>query len=467
MSDWSRMPRTLCLVLALLPALVGAMACGSGRRSQQRPNVLLVSLDTVRADHTSLLGYARKTTPHLEALAREGAVFTRAYTMSSTTGPSHATLFTGLYAPEHGVAHNGMPLPAKAVTMAEYLQARGYRTAGFVSSFVLAKQFGFGQGFAHYDDEFDAEGSSLPLRVWERHVVPGGAFDRSGARTTDRAVAWLEHNAGQPEPFFVFVHYFDAHEPYAALPAEQKALAASGPPAPSDEVDRYDGEIRYVDEQVGRLLDTLDKLGVAKSTWVIVVNDHGQGLTNHNDAYHSINIYEECVRGVFVVRGPGGVAGVVSDAPIEHVDVLPTVLDLVAPGSEAGLGLPGKSLVAELAGHRTLKRGRPIYVYRQLYPLPGVVRGTRVVGEQFGIRVGRWKYIEGTEDGVRELYDLTKDPGELRNLADEAPDERRHLAQRLDGWEAGLKKHSLRASAPRPSREDRRKLQALGYLQAK
>jgi arylsulfatase A-like enzyme len=460
-----------CLTAVVRTAVVGAvavglaLASGCGRTERDpRPNVLVVSLDTVRADHTSLLGYERETTPRLDALAREGAVFSRGYTMTSTTAPTHATLFTGRYAPEHGVAHNGMPVEAAATTLAEHLRSRGYRTAAFASSFVLAGRFGFDQGFDSYDDRFEAEGSSLPQKVWEGHAVPGGGFDRSGDRTTARAIEWLEGEAGQGAPFFAFVHYFDAHEPYRPMPDQQKRLAASGPAAPSDEVDRYDAEILFVDDQVGRLLDALDDLGLAESTLVFVTSDHGQGLSDHNDAYHSINVYEESVRGVFVFRGPGVAPGVVSDAPVQHVDVLPTILDLVSPGSQRSLGLPGRSLTGELAGRPSSDPDRPVYVYRQLYPGPRVVRGTAVRGEQFGIRVGSWKYIEGTRDGVRELFDLSRDPGELENLADAEPEKRRELAERLAEWRDGLSPH--RAPAARLSAEERRKLRALGYLES-
>lgn len=466
------------LAVGIAMAVAAAGACDR-RASDARPNVLLVSLDTVRADHTSLLGYGRPTTPRLEALARAGAVFPRGYTMTSTTAPTHATLFTGRFAPEHGVARNGMALPATAATLAEHLQARGYRTAGFASSFVLAGRFGFDQGFAEYDDRFDAEGSSLPQKVWEGHAVPEGGFDRAGDRTTELAVHWLGLHAGTGRPFFLFVHYFDAHEPYRPMPGPRRRLAASGT-APADfrpgavseeargvseeEVDRYDAEILFVDDQVGRLLDALDERGVADSTLVFVTSDHGQGLADHDDPYHSVNVYEESVRGVFVFRGPGVAPGVVSEAPVQHVDVVPTVLDLVDPGSHAALGLPGASLAPELAGRDAIDADRPVHVYRQRYPRPRIVRGTAVRGEQYGIRIGPWKYIEGTNDGVAELYDLSRDPDELQDLADELPAKRRELAERLALFRKGLAVHG--GAAPRLSPEERRKLQALGYLEA-
>jgi arylsulfatase A-like enzyme len=451
-------PRLAALLLA------GALAgCGEAP-PPDAPSVLLVSLDTVRADHTSLQGYARDTTPNLARLAREGVRFERPYAMTSTTGPTHGTLFTGRHAPAHGVHHNGVPLPAEERTLAERLAARGYRTAGFVGSFVLSERFGFAQGFELWDEEFSREGSSLPMGSWEGHAVPGGGFDRSAAETTRRAVAWLEGRADEPRPFFLFVHYFDAHEPYTPEPEFEAAFRAA-PDAPAElrEVARYDAEIAQVDAQLGVLLAALERVGRAEDTIVVVVSDHGQGLTDHNDAFHSVNLYEESVRAVWVVRWPAGLEGgrVVSGA-VEQVDLVPTLLDQVAPGSHAGLDLPGRSLVAAMSGRAQLEADRPVFLYRQWYPRRRV-RGVNVTGEQFGVRVGDWKYIEGTRDGRRELYDLANDPGEHTNLYKRSELEARRSALRdvLASWRTTLPEDR---SAPRLSEEERAKLRALGYV---
>ena len=455
------MKRRAVIPCAVLAALAGAIAaCGE----PPAKSVLLVSLDTVRADHTSLLGYARPTTPRLEALAAQGVSFTRAYAMTSTTGPTHATLFTGRYAPAHGVPRNGFPLPEEERTLAEHLAARGFRGAGFVGSFVLSERFGFAQGFEHWDEAFQRETSSLPMGHWEGHAVPEGAFDRSAAETTARALAWLR-GEGHRAPFFAFVHYFDAHEPYTPAPADRERLAGPRPEGPmADEIDRYDAEIAAVDHQLGVLLDGLADLGLADRTLVIVTSDHGQGLADHDDPYHSVNLYEESVRAVWVMRGPGiAPPGRASDAPVEQVDLVPTVLDWVEPGSHAGLGLPGRSLLPYLSGEAALDPERPVHLYRQWYPRASVVRSARVHGQQFGIRVGPWKYIEGDRDGRRELYDLSRDPGELHNRIDEAPERHATLRARLQAFRAA----NPRPGGPLPelSDEDRARLEALGYVE--
>jgi len=450
-----------------------AVGCsGDGDVGPPLPNLLLVSLDTVRADHTSLLGYARPTTPRLEALAREGVSFERAYAMTSTTGPSHATLFTGRYAPAHGVVRNGLSLAGGARTLAERLRERGYRTGGVLGSFVLSRRFGYGQGFEDWDEAFRREASSLPMKTWMGHEVPAEGFDRAGEETTRLAVEWLEANAGA-SPFFLFVHYFDAHEPYTPRPHDLERLASipldaavaeGANEAMVAEIERYDAEIAGVDRELGTLLDALEGLGLAERTWVVVTSDHGQGLTDHDDTEHGVNIYEESVRAVLVFRGPGLVSpGRVSDAPVEAVDVLPTLLELLGTRGDEMPALPGRGLAGVLTDGAELSAAHPVFLYRQRYPSRRPVRRAMVDGAQFGIRLGSWKYIEGDRDGRRELYDLANDPGERRNLAREEPERAARLRTRLQLWREANPPSDEPAETI--SAEDRARLRALGYVE--
>ncbi|HKJ25219.1 MAG TPA: sulfatase-like hydrolase/transferase, partial [Myxococcota bacterium] len=345
----------------------------------------------------------------------------------------------------------------------------GYRTGGILGSFVLAGRFGFGQGFGDWDDAFERESSSLPMKTWQGHEVPAEGFDRAGAETTRRAVDWLEANADDA-PFFLFVHYFDAHEPYTPRSNDLARLAPAplGAVIPADraaEVEAYDAEIAGVDREVGALLDALDALGLAARTLVVVASDHGQGLTDHDDAHHSVNVYEESVRGVLVFRGPGvAPPGRASDAPVEAVDVLPTLLDLLGlDGGDDVLDLPGRSLAGYLEGRAELAAERPVFVYRQRYASRRRVRHAMVDGAQFGVRLGPWKYIEGDRDGRRELYDLASDPGETRNLARERPDRAAELRARVHVWRAANPPPG--APAAPISEDDRARLRALGYVE--
>src|SRR4029453_6535003 len=263
-----------------------------------------VSFDTTRFDHTSLSGYARDTTPQLRALAAQGASFGLAYAPTATTGPSHASLFTGLSPLRHGVVKNGAPLPAGLETLAERLSGAGYRTAGFVSSFVISHRFAFEQGFATFDDAFDRETSTFTEAFWEGRRVEGG-FDRRADKTTRRAVRWLEAN-GPRGAFFLFVHYFDPHAPYGA-PAGWAGRFDPGPGADAlaRDVAHYDDEIAFADAQLGELVGALDRLGLASRTVLVVTADHGEGLMDHGHMQHGVHVYEEQVGVPLVVRCPG------------------------------------------------------------------------------------------------------------------------------------------------------------------
>jgi arylsulfatase A-like enzyme len=196
-----------CLGLGL------TLACA---REARPPNLLLITLDTTRRDHCSVYGYERKTTPNLERVAAEGVRFALAYAPSSTTAPSHATLFTSLYPITHRVTRNGRVLLPVHQTLAERVRERGWTTAGFVSSYVLNGRFGFGQGFEVWDDEFDPATATAPKENWSGADV--AAVDRRGDATARRALAWLEGGRDQERPFFLFVHFYDPHSPYVPPP---------------------------------------------------------------------------------------------------------------------------------------------------------------------------------------------------------------------------------------------------------
>jgi len=444
--------------VALLLLALAAAACA--RSADERPSAVLVVFDTTRFDHTSLADYARETTPRLRELAVEGASFRVAYAPTSTTGPTHATLFTGLSPLRHGVTKNGAPLPPAATTLAERLRAAGYRTAGFASSFVISRRFGFDQGFGDFDDAFERSTSTFTPEFWEGLEIEGG-FDRRGDETTRRALRWLESN-GRRGPFFLFVHYFDPHAPYAP-PADYEGRFAPGPEAGAlaRDVARYDEEIAFTDAQLGELLDGLGRLGLAERTVVAVTADHGEGLMDHGHMEHGVHVYEEQVRVPLLIRWPGRIAaGLRFDEPVALLDLAPTLgelLELPAPDA----GFEGRSLAPALLGRETL-RPAPVFLYRRHFS--GERRGDQFVkGEKLGVREGRFKYIDGPEEGTRELFDLEADPGERRNLVAEQPETAAALGALVEGWRAG---RSGPANQPlQISPEERRRLEALGYTE--
>ena len=468
-----RPPAALLLVL-LVAAVFGG--CRSGDPpAPARPDVLLITLDTLRADHTSAYGYARPTTPRLEEVARDGVRFAAAYAPMPTTLPSHASLMTGLLPRALGLLKNGIAFAHPAPTLAETLGASGYRTAAFVSSFVLDRSFGLARGFGTYDDHFVRDACKSYGQQWEGFKLEGG-FCRRGAATREQAERWLEQNgylggtgatsgdaSGTPPPYFLWIHLFDPHDPYEPFPAE----AAMFPPLeknPTDlqkQIAAYDGEIRYTDDQVGRLLDRLRAAGRLDDTLVIVVSDHGEGLMDHGWMHHGAMLYEEAVRIPFLVRWPARLPrGRVVEEPVQLADVVPTLHEL--------LGLPppaqpidGASLRAALDGSGTLDPQRPIFVQRRIYDRE-VDLGLNLRGEKFGVRMGPWKYIEAITEKTRELYDLRTDPRELDDVFRTSKKDAKAPAEALHAWLA----RPVHAPAPGKVPEDAaRRLEALGYVE--
>ena len=461
----------------------------------KRPNVVIVTLDTTRADHTSAYGYARPTTPRLAEMAKQGVRFAAAYAPMATTLPSHTTMFTGLLPRTHGTLKNGLQVDATLPLLSEVLDGAGYRTAAFLSSFAVSSKFGLQRGFDLYDDDFKDGQCKWEVTRWEGHKLEGD-FCRRGDLTRARTERWLERNgylptaapqdgsaaeAGakpgkgaattsapsrQDEPFYVWIHFFDPHNPYDPPAEHAKLFPPQGnPPTELDrDIAKYDAEIHFADQEMGKLLDRLAAAKLLDDTLVIVAGDHGEGLMDHGWMLHGLQIYEEAVRVPFVVRWPGKVpAGKVIAEPVELADITPTVLELTGIAMPKAKHAPeGLGLAAAMAGNATLDAKRPVLVQRRFYASDSE-RGVAVKGSKHGLRLGDWKYIEAKEENSFELYDLKSDPGEKKNLATTRPAERDTLATRL---ETTLSSTAVAAPAPRAvSEDDARRLEALGYVQ--
>jgi arylsulfatase A-like enzyme len=389
------MRRSLPL-LALAASCVAA--CG---RSAPVTRVVVVTLDTTRADRLGCYGYAGGTSPHLDALAAESALFEHAVSPVPTTLPAHSSLFTGLYPQDHGVRYNLVyRLGPEAVTLAELLRDAGFATAGFPAAHVVTEGFGLEQGFQSYPGPPKLD----DLASHEREILVS-----NGIRATeivDRAIAWLDAHEAAPRSF-VWVHLYDAHAPYE-------------PPFPYSSTFRehpYDGEIAYADAQLGRLLDRLRASSQWKSTLVVVAADHGEGLHDHRERYHANLLYETTQHVPLIVRAPRASARRVAE-PVSLVDLMPTILDYA--GLAARPGLRGRSLVPALEG-RTLEP-HPVYFES--------LAGSLNYGweELRGVRSGSSKLIESR---TPELFDLAQDPGETDDLAARDP-------ARLDALRATL-----------------------------
>ena len=389
-------------------------------------NVLIITIDTLRADALGSYG-GRAATPNLDGLARDGIRFTFAHAHAVVTLPSHASILTGRYPFEHGVRDNaGYRLDESAVTIAEAAKKNGFATGAFVGAFPVNREFGLGQGFDTYDDLGGREASQVDFAFSERRAED----------VVSEARRWIEQRGQQP--WLAWVHVFDPHSPYE-------------PPAPFDSrypADRYAGEVAYVDHALAPLLDLTRR--AARPTTIIVTADHGEGLGDHGEATHGIFAYEPTLRVPLIVAQVG--AGVraraedtVSDVPVRHIDIVPTLADVV--GLEMPADLPGRTLLDARDGE---DEPRPSYfeamtamLKRGWAPLRGVI-------------ASREKYIDLP---IEELYDLQTDPREERNLARLAGDRRRSLTARLESFGAAMPGEQTEEKA-----EARARLQSLGYL---
>lgn len=443
------MPRRLSILWsprALAPALLLALplAHGCSRGAERNPNLLLVTVDTVRADHLGSYGYRDAVTPSLDRLAKEGVRFDAASSTVPLTLPSHATVLTGLLPLHHGLRNNGAgALPAGTATLATLLsglpEGDRYRTAAFVGAFVLDGRFGLKPGFEVYDDEIPRDpkaGVSLEA-------------ERPGREVVDRALAWLRKEGERQDgrPFFLWVHLYDAHAPYSPPPA----WAARHPGRP------YDGEISEVDEQIGRLLAELDQRGLAGRTVVAVAGDHGESLGEHGELTHGLLLYEPTLHVPLIVRAPGRLSPRAVRAPVSLVDLAPTLAGLLGKTFAGPNVQPrdGRDLSADLLAGREPEASE-VYAESQ-YP---AIFGWSPLA---ALRRRDLKYISAPKP---ELYDLGKDPKETTNLLDRGPAGPAGQAGAGTGFAARLTEIEAGAvAAPHPAAdaETRAKLASLGY----
>jgi arylsulfatase A-like enzyme len=450
----------VCGWVCILSVLAG---CGAPA-GDDSPNVLLITIDTLRADHMGTYGHDVPTTPAVDRLAAEGATFEHAYSPMGTTSPAHATLFTARQPLAHGLVRNGLTLLEEETTLAEILTDHGYQTAGFVSAFPVSQRFGFGQGFEIFDDHFEGSKPTFLIDNWAGIDV-GGAFDRRGVVTTDAAVAWLE-GRGDPRSLFLWVHLFDPHSPYSAPPGFVRTAFADYSGEPSS----YDAEIRYADEQVSRLVAAFEAVSPV-STLIVVASDHGEGLLDHGWPFHNRYLYEEEVRIPLIFRWPGRIpAGLRLAQPAHLVDVLPTLTALLGISHDEREPGDGMDLSPFLARERRPAPDleRVLWFQRPYYTrdAPKPYRSPELVtdGYGFGLRRGRWKYMERPRVAQHELYDLEEDAKEQRNLAPGSPRRVRRLSRLLGEW----RRQQLGAASDRMDEAqpgDTDALRALGYVE--
>ena len=439
--------------------------------SKQDINVILIVIDALRADHLSCYGYERDTSPSLDTFAARGVLFKNCYTQSSWTKPSVASILTSLYPDRHGTTLHAQALPGELVTLAEILHDEGYLTYGFVANPNLKRIFNFNQGFVYFDDylmrdklyygvlrELRRKPPYL-LKIFKNH------FDthvRDNARLANRRIfPWLEKY--KSENIFMYIHYMDPHSPFT-------------PPAPYNEmfpyiegdknsitVSLYDGEICFVDAQIGKLIEKLKSLKIYDKTLIIVTSDHGQAFGEHGDYGHGSTIYQDQLKVPLVVKCPSNFSGApVIDESVRSIDIVPTILDVLRISS--AVPLEGNSLLPLMKTGKSSNGSGNIYIEQNLdnaYILDGIISNNE------------WKYIltkkselrDIEKTGSEELYNLTEDPYELNNVVQRELDVLKIMRDSLATFKNRLTSPEMIPARVKVDPETVRQLRALGYLQ--
>jgi arylsulfatase len=488
---------TLLFVGAVLAGSCGDGALPSAERFGIR-HVVLISIDTLRADHLGCYGHAFVESPHLDGLAMDGILFEQHVSAASTTLASHTSMLTGTYPHTHGVARNGFFVAEANRMLAELLLDAGFETAGFIGAAPLESTVNFDQGFEHYDHRYTTVVDPSP-----------SGYQRRAAEVTDAVIDWLEQSgAGESRPLFLFVHYFDPHAPYDApepwggmyrkgdveleglleglddpIRAMRQFLRLPEPDPERRFVERirarapdafrvaraldaeYGAEISYTDHHVGRLFEALERAGVWDDALVVVTSDHGETLYEHTNVFdHGDSVYDTEVRTPLIVRLPGGRhGGKRSERLVSSIDLVPTILDAV------GLAVPpvieGQSFVGEIAG--TLPPREPVFA-EATKPWGVAQFSNDPVWPNRGkfqcVRTERYKYMFRIPDGQFRLYDLAQDAFEQNDLlgVGPAPDD---LARELDAHLRRWRDSADPAQSELVSvKEQLDALRSLGYL---
>jgi arylsulfatase A-like enzyme len=420
-----RSPKVAAGLAVALGALALAIVRFPALRSLRTTTgpLVLISIDTLRADHLPAYGYTGVRTPNIDAFAAESTVFDNAWSHSPQTLPSHTSILSGQLPFEHGVRDNtGFTVKSNQWLVQRALHDAGWRTGGFVSAYVLRRETGIGQGF----DTFD---SHLPAAAPEASI---GQIQRDGADTLEAASRWLD--AQTDSKFFLFVHFYEPHKPYA-------------PPARFGMYAPYDGEIAYADELVGRLLDRLRALGFYDSATVVLLADHGEGLGDHGEQEHGLFLYHETTHVPLVIKAPRDAAQRVA-TPVQHIDVVPTLLD-----------------AAKIAKPSNL-RGRSL---KPLLDRSGSIQDTGIYSEAlysrfhfgwselYALTDAQYRLIRAPRD---ELFDRHADAAESKSIATERPQVKQAMRRAIDRMLSGV---SI-ASPSAGSEEDRERLASLGYV---
>jgi arylsulfatase A-like enzyme len=436
--------------------------------------VILVMVDTLRADHLSCYGYQASQSPNIDGLAADGIRFGRAYAQASWTRPSVATILSSLYPSSHQAVHKSDILPDAVVTLPEVLQASGYRTVGFANNINVAPLFNFQQGFDEYEFLepeffFGATEAAAQLTIYnqlrlirERYLSDAKYvqhYYQPAEVVTDRALTWIEANGAQP--FFMFLHYMDPHDPYFTHPYDGEAFARVANPNPDPSLadayrKAYDGEIRHLDEHFGRLLKTLRDKGLYDRIAIVLTADHGEEFHEHGGWWHGLTLYDEQIAVPLIVKAPqatGGELGAASQSLVSSLDIAPTILTLTGvpiPETMQGAALGLTAAATPPRDHAFSEQdleGNVLRAYQR----------------------GGWKVIDanpGNPRGLpaRQLFEIDEDRGEQQDLASQETDRAEHLTADLDAVQTHARTLAVESSETAIDGATQERLRALGYV---
>jgi arylsulfatase A-like enzyme len=431
----------------------------------RKVNILLITIDTVRADYLGCYGNQQMKTPNIDRIAQRGVLFKTAVCEMPVTTPSHASILTSLEPRVHGILTNSWTIRTTITTLPEILKTKGYTTAGFVSVFHLGRTLGFAQGFDTFDDHFDG-------------------LQRNATQVTDVTLNWLAKN--QKKPWFIWLHYFDAHTPYeppaqfanlypdanngSKIYASFSQLSAMEEhkctPTEKDIAHMkalYSGEISYIDAEFGRLMTNLHQQGILNNTIIILVADHGECFDHGIYANHDQSLYEHAIRVPLLIAGPKSLLPQEKqiNTLVRTIDIMPTILAITKIKSETFM--QGKNLLPLVRGTNPGTTGFAVIERRYYQNQQDCIRRHIPVGERYAVRTDKWKYI-WSEFAPLELYDLEQDPDEANNLIKNHPEMKAELQQDLDKWLADNNK--LRQWAfQKIDEQTAEQLRSLGYIQ--
>ena len=428
----------------------------SRKGHSKRGDFILYIVDTLRSDHLGVYGYNRMTSPRIDALAGEGVTFKNAYSQTSWTRPSYTSIMTSLYLDTHGVKHPMVVyerLRDNVTTLAEAVRDEGVFTVGFLVNSFAHSNFGLDQGF--------------DLAVEYPNKLPSKPHYATVGEVTDAVVEWLEQNKDMD--YFMTIFVVDPHEPLVPPEFYCKYFGCER------SIDKYDAEIRFVDDQVGRLIDTLKELDVYDATTILFTSDHGEEFNDHGGYYHGTTLYEEVIRIPLILKGPNLDRGRIVYQLVEHIDIAPTLLDLM--GIESHPRWQGRSLAPLTLGEPDRWNEKPPFIslIRHLRESAdkeeGKAEGGKTIRNIYAVRKGDFKLVETRDDDPLfpkwELYDLARDPGEQKSSIIAHPirfyqlwSELRRLKE-----EAQLEAVGSETMAESVSKEEIERFKAIGYLQ--